>query len=67
MRERITLLGKLMAGFAAAILFIGFGIGSSLSMPANAHILLDYQSREYLAPACVTDMSRYELSTAAEA
>ncbi len=55
------------AGVVAAFFALGFGIGSSQSMPRNAVVLLDHRGRTYLAPPCVRDSRGYEEAIAAQA
>ena len=58
---------KLVAAFAGLGLFLGFGIGSDRSMPANAVLYLDHTSRVYIAPPCVTSRGNLAVATAAAA
>ncbi len=66
-------MSRLIKGLQAAVmgivvlLCIGFGIGSSKTMPKNVIILLDHTNKQYLAPVCVLDPSSYSVATVHEA
>lgn len=55
------------AGVVVAFFVLGFGIGSSHSMPRNAIVLLDHRGRTYLAPPCVRDSSGHDEAIAGQA
>lgn len=47
---------KVIFGICAALLFLGFGIGSSKPMQPNALLLVDLVSRKYYSFPCVANM-----------
>lgn len=61
--------GLLSAGVAGLALLsvLSAGISSARTMPSNATVYLDEESRLYFAPPCISDPTRFKISTASEA
>lgn len=58
---------KTAAAVVILLSVVGFGISSSRTMPGNAIVLLDQESKTYTAPPCVQDPSTLTPATASDA